>query len=772
LGRMGFSPREIENAISDVLNLARATGTELAEAADFAANSMRIFGIESTKMAHVADVLTVTANSSAQTLTDLFEALKIAGPQANAAGEGIEATSAALGVLANMGIKGSLAGTALRKSYSQFAKMDVQNTLSQWGVSTVDATGNLRKLSEVMVEIAKVMQRMPTAERLTFAEEIFDLRGSLAGLSITANTKALDDFILKLEHVGGVASTTAQKMDQGLGGSFRLLASAAEGSMNAIGDTLSRTLQPMIANMITGLNAFTGWINANGKLVTQIAGGIAVVGALGVALLTLGTAAKICGAGVGVLRVATTGVINAWGLMKSAAMGVGNAIALISNAFANYNNTAQPALVSTSRFLAALRLPIDRRANQIAASLVLMSNAETAATVKGALVAKWKALTAVLTQANAATIASTVVTKAHTLAQMTAAAATKALTIARTIATAITSKLTLSTLASSAAGAAASAVNTTLAVSTKVAAAGYLALNGAMRAFCALPIAAVTMAIVGAIGVFYSKARKAAQYTAQLSDSMSKLREEGDKSRKTDALRMQRLVQLSESQKLSNEEIAEAEKLTATLTERYGDFGASIDAVAGRLNLATDAQDRFNEAMKRVRLQQIRAEIAELQANISELDSEYESTRHWSNYNYLSKLTGNFDETLNRQGDIMEKRWAYEAQIRALMFLMDDIEKGVDEVEEEVEATLATSIAEAEQKKLATQEEILAAEKRIAEIETELRRERQSALENEIEDIKALTDEYVNLQNVLIAQAQAKGDNTAVDALEAKIQKA
>ena len=85
LGRMGFSPTEIQASIDAVLNLARSTGTELAEAGDIAANSMRIFGIEASQMSDIADVLTVTANSSAQTLIDLFEALKMGGPQAAAA---------------------------------------------------------------------------------------------------------------------------------------------------------------------------------------------------------------------------------------------------------------------------------------------------------------------------------------------------------------------------------------------------------------------------------------------------------------------------------------------------------------------------------------------------------------------------------------------------------------------------------------------------------------------------------------------------------------
>ena len=81
LGRMGFDRGEIEASISSVLNLSRATGTDLAESADIAANSMRIFGLEAGKMTQVTDVLTVTANGSAQTLADLFEGVKMAGPQ-------------------------------------------------------------------------------------------------------------------------------------------------------------------------------------------------------------------------------------------------------------------------------------------------------------------------------------------------------------------------------------------------------------------------------------------------------------------------------------------------------------------------------------------------------------------------------------------------------------------------------------------------------------------------------------------------------------------
>ena len=79
LGQMGFSSKEIDQASSSVVDLALATGTDLPLASGIAANSLRMFKLQARDMTRVADVLTATANGSAQTLSDLFEALKMAG---------------------------------------------------------------------------------------------------------------------------------------------------------------------------------------------------------------------------------------------------------------------------------------------------------------------------------------------------------------------------------------------------------------------------------------------------------------------------------------------------------------------------------------------------------------------------------------------------------------------------------------------------------------------------------------------------------------------
>ena len=487
LGRMGFSPTEIQASIDAVLNLARSTGTELAEAGDIAANSMRIFGIEASQMSDVADVLTVTANSSAQTLIDLFEALKMGGPQAAAAGESIRETSAAIAVLANMGIKGSLAGTALRKSFSQFAKVKVQDQLRSVGVETVDANGNLRKMAEIMRDIAKAMSTMPTAEKLAFAEDIFDIRGSLAGLTLTANTDELDAMLVKLQDVEGVAADTAKKMDAGLGGAFRLLLSAVEGAMNAIADAMNSTLQPLIVKVTAVINAFTQWIEANRGLVTAFAVTVAGAAGLAVVLIAIGVAAKGAAAGIAVVQTAVKGFTFLQGVAIAQGTALKTSFTLLTQSFADYRNTAIPAMVGTEKFCAALGLA-STSANRARASIILMSNAEAAAAAKSALAAKWRVMTNALKNFSLAAVAATAATKAQAAAEAAAAVKTALVSGWTAMANALKG-LTLSSIAAAAALKAQAVAEGAMAAGCALATA-WTAMASALKSYTAASIAA------------------------------------------------------------------------------------------------------------------------------------------------------------------------------------------------------------------------------------------------------------------------------------------
>jgi len=521
LGRMGFSPKEIEQAIAPTLDLARATGTELGEAADIAANSMRIFGIEASKMSDVADVLTATANGSAQTLTDLFEALKMAGPQAKAAGENITDTSAAIGILANVGIKGSLAGTALRKSYSQFAKTKVQDKLREIGITTVDSNGNLRKMADIMADIGLAMAAMPSAEKISFAEEIFDIRGALAGLSLGGNVKELQAFIEKLQDIRGIARSTAQEMDDGLGGSFRKLLSAVEGAMNAIAKSLESTLKPLVDRATEVTLAIIKWIEVNSGLVTGFAVTVAGAAALGAGLVVIGVAAKGMAAGIAVVSTAMKSFAFIQGVCIAQGTALKNSLSLISAAFINFRNMAIPAMVGTEQLCAALGVA-STASTRAAASIVLMSNAEAAAAAKSFLAARWIAMTEALKNFRNSAIVATVATKAQAAAE-TALVAKNAITagwVAMTNALkGLTSASVAATVATKAQGAA------ELAMSAKNAIiAGWAAMTSALKGLSAATVAATAVtyahtaaeAVCTAGTVALNKARQIATATTAL----------------------------------------------------------------------------------------------------------------------------------------------------------------------------------------------------------------------------------------------------------------
>ena len=763
LGRMGFDPSEITAAIEHVLNLSRATGTDLAESADIAANSLRIFGLEAGKMSHVADILTATANGSAQTLTDLFEGLKMAGPSAAAAGENVSELCASLGIMANMGIKGSLAGTALRKAYVQFADVKVQNVLRDVGVEAVDANGNLRKMAEIMRDVAAATSKMPTAERLSFMKDVFDVRGMMSGLSLAGNIEELDKFLARLRDVSGQADETARAMDRGIGGSFRLFRSAVEGTMNAVGEALSSTLQPMVARITAAINTFTKWVEANRGLVTSIAATVASIGAFGAAMFTVGTASRVLSAGVGVVSTAISGISGAFAALCSRGVLVSNSFSLIAQAFSNYRNAAMPAMVGTSKLLAALNLPIDSRAKQIAAGLVLMSNAETAAVAKSAIAAKFSAMAAALKGLNTATIAATVSAKAHAAAETLAGIATKAATAAHTAFAAVSGMLTASHAKAALTAGVAATANLALAATTKVVAAGYLVASAAATAFCAIPITWVLIAIVGALVGLCAYMASATKHTAQLSDEMTKLRDKGDQLRATDQLRMERLQQLAEKEKLSNAEMEEAEKLTNQLQGRYGNLGIAIDRTANSISLAADAQDRFNEAMKAQAIHQIEAEIAEMRKNVRELDEENKSLcGFWINtWNTITFRMGKASRDIEANGEKISDTMKKIAEARERLEAIKGGDKDALTGGKTEKEKLEEKVAQGREEKGASRTEAEEAAKKVAEIEKKLAREQRTELENEISDIRELRDEYKKLLETVLSYEKSKKQKDA-----------
>lgn len=230
-GRLGFTTKEILDATEATLDLAAATGEDLAKSADVAGSTVRGFQLNAKETQRVVDVMAASFNKTALGLENFTESMKYVAPVANAAGATVEETTALLGVLADAGIRGSMAGTSLRKIFT-------------------DMTKDGRPLQERLAELA--------AKGITL-QDSFDEVGRTAQTSLLIlanNTEKTRDLTAAFQDVSGEASKMARIMRDNLSGDTEKLSSAWEGLILRLGETgpIRRATQA-----ITGLlNALTG----------------------------------------------------------------------------------------------------------------------------------------------------------------------------------------------------------------------------------------------------------------------------------------------------------------------------------------------------------------------------------------------------------------------------------------------------------------------------------------------------------------------------------
>lgn len=402
LGRAGFKPDEVNVMTGAVLDLARATGTDAAMSAGIMAASIRQFGMQASDAARVADVLTAAANGSFNTVESLGEALKYAGPVAADFNMSIEETAALLGTLGNVGIQGSMAGTTIRRLLT-ITGAEADNLKEIFGVSFIDMNGNARPLVDTLGEVAAATNGLGTAAKSAKFNEAFGLLG-ITGASaigkVTTDTKALYQALLS---AGGQASKTAVEMDAGLGGSFRKISSAIEGSVIAIGESFGPSLQQITDSLTQAVGGITAWIIENKSLVAAVAAtSVALVGA-GATLIAFGVGSQVAAAGMGTL-ISIAGVGSSVLVAAKAVMAAYGVVVLATAAtFAMASGTAQGAAIGISIMNAAYAIsPAIAGAVAAAWGVVgavlagLAAPATLSATVAGMLSAVWTATAGVV----------------------------------------------------------------------------------------------------------------------------------------------------------------------------------------------------------------------------------------------------------------------------------------------------------------------------------------------------------------------------------------
>lgn len=287
--KLGFTASEIDKVTESTLYLAQAGGAELGRAAEVAGATLRAFGLDAAETGRVTDVMAKSFATSSLDMETFAEAMKTAAPIAKATGVSMEETSAMLGALANNGIKGSIAGTALKKILSE---------LHQEG----------KPMRQTFRELAS--QNINLAE----ANDLVGERAKGALMILTEQMSTVDGLTESYQNAQGAAAAMAEEMMDNTAGAFKTLQSATEGALIELGQAI--TNNEIFKNILQGLtrtmgkitDAIRGMSDAQLYNKTMLAGLLAmvplVIAAVGSLTLAFGTLT----AAMGPLGIALAGV--------------------------------------------------------------------------------------------------------------------------------------------------------------------------------------------------------------------------------------------------------------------------------------------------------------------------------------------------------------------------------------------------------------------------------------------------------------------------------
>lgn len=228
----GWDTNKSISAIDGVLQLAAASGMDLAAASDMVTDYLSAFGMEADQATYMADMLAYAQSHSNTTAEQLGEAYKNCAANLNASGQDIETTTALLEGMANQGKKGSEAGTQLAAIMRDLtAKMDegaIQ--IGETSVAVMDAQGNFRDLTDIISDVDAATQGMGEAEKAAALQTTFT-SDSITGLNLIMNEgiEKIAGYEAELRNSSGAAADMADTMQNNLQGKITAAGSALEG---------------------------------------------------------------------------------------------------------------------------------------------------------------------------------------------------------------------------------------------------------------------------------------------------------------------------------------------------------------------------------------------------------------------------------------------------------------------------------------------------------------------------------------------------------------
>lgn len=328
----GWKTEEMLGGIEGVMNLAAASGEDLATTSDIVTDALTAFGLSAKDSGHFADILAASSSNANTNVSMMGETFKYCAPIAGALGFSAEDTAEAIGLMANAGIKSSQAGTALRTIMNNLAG-DVKisgKAIGDVTIATTNADGSMRDLSDILADCRSAFGNLTESEKTQAAESLVGKNAMSGFLALmNAGEGDIEKLSSAIDNCDGSAEKMAMTMQDNLAGQLTILKSQLQELAISFGDILMPAIRSIVSKLQGFVDKPNGMDEGTKRTIVTIALLVAFIGPL---LIIIGTTISKIGVamqgfvklanGVSKLKVAIQGGTGVLGKLGAALGGV------------------------------------------------------------------------------------------------------------------------------------------------------------------------------------------------------------------------------------------------------------------------------------------------------------------------------------------------------------------------------------------------------------------------------------------------------------------
>ena len=306
----GWKTEDMLGGIEGVMNLAAASGEDLATTSDIVTDALTAFGLSAQDSGHFADVLAAASSNANTNVSMMGETFKYAAPIAGALGFSVEDTAEAIGLMANAGIKGSQAGTSLRTIMTNLSG-DVKicgANIGEVTVATTNADGSMRDLSDILADCRVAFAGLSESEQAAAAESLVGKNAMSGFLALmNAGEGDINKLSSAIANCDGTAANMADTMNNNLEGQLTILKS----QLQELAISFGEMLMPSIRTIVGWIQGFVDKLNSMDEGTRKVIITIALVAAaIGPVLIIVGKVISAIGT-IMTIVPKLAGVINA-----------------------------------------------------------------------------------------------------------------------------------------------------------------------------------------------------------------------------------------------------------------------------------------------------------------------------------------------------------------------------------------------------------------------------------------------------------------------------